>query len=170
VAIHDAYPVVPLHALVLPRRHADTWFDRFEPERRAIGLVLDRVRAIVMEKDATVTGFNIDMTPPSGGDTSPCRRRGGTGNLSSISETSTRAPATYAGGRHAGPMAPISAKPTVRWISLGGPDEISNLVLICPNHHRAVHRCDAPFDFGQAGFVFADVVERLSLHRHKLEA
>jgi predicted restriction endonuclease len=35
----------------------------------------------------------------------------------------------------------------VRWLSRGGADAIENLVLICPNHHRAIHRCDAPFDF-----------------------
>src|SRR5262249_11631984 len=30
----------------------------------------------------------------------------------------------------------------VRWLSRGGSDSLGNLVLICPNHHRAIHRCD----------------------------
>src|SRR5262249_21885785 len=42
----------------------------------------------------------------------------------------------------------------VRWLSRGGSDTLGNLVLVCPNHHRAIHRCDAPFDFGQNTFVF----------------
>jgi hypothetical protein len=58
----------------------------------------------------------------------------------------------------------------VRWLSRGGIDELSNLVLLCPNHHRAVHRCDAPFDFGRVGFVFPQMVEALSEQRHTLAA
>jgi ATP adenylyltransferase len=53
--------VSPLHALVIPRRHAETWFDLFEPERRAIRILLDEVRTIVMAQDASATGFNIGM-------------------------------------------------------------------------------------------------------------
>lgn len=58
----------------------------------------------------------------------------------------------------------------VRWLSRGGDDQLSNLVLICPNHHRAIHRCDAPFDFEAAGFVFRGSVEPLALVEHRLEA
>lgn len=58
----------------------------------------------------------------------------------------------------------------VRWLSRGGIDAISNLVLLCPNHHRAVHRCDAPYDFERAGFVFAQTVEALAERRHALAA
>jgi predicted restriction endonuclease len=42
----------------------------------------------------------------------------------------------------------------VRWLSRGGNDDLSNLVLVCPNHHRAIHRCDAAFDFIANAFVF----------------
>lgn len=54
----------------------------------------------------------------------------------------------------------------VRWLSRGGTDDLSNLALLCPNHHRAVHRCDAQFDFGTAAFVFPTGLEefRMSLH------
>ena len=34
----------------------------------------------------------------------------------------------------------------VHWLSRGGHDALHNMVLICPNHHRAIHRTDAPFD------------------------
>lgn len=58
----------------------------------------------------------------------------------------------------------------VRWLSRGGDDALTNLVLICPNHHRAIHRCDAPFDFGFNAFVFANMSERLTRMRHTLGA
>ena len=61
IASYDRFPVTSLHTLVIPRRHADTWFDLFEPERRAIGLLIDELRAVVTKKDPGVTGFNIGM-------------------------------------------------------------------------------------------------------------
>jgi 5-methylcytosine-specific restriction enzyme A len=58
----------------------------------------------------------------------------------------------------------------VRWLSRGGEDELANLVLVCPNHHRAIHRCDAPLDFGKKAFVFATMSEELRRLEHKLSA
>jgi hypothetical protein len=59
----------------------------------------------------------------------------------------------------------------VHWLSRGGPDDVSNMVLLCPNHHRAVHRCDAPFDYEANGFVFpGGHIEALSHIAHKLAA
>jgi len=56
----------------------------------------------------------------------------------------------------------------VRWLSRGGNDALTNLVLVCPNHHRAIHRCDAPFDFGCNAFVFATATEPLVRLQHIL--
>jgi 5-methylcytosine-specific restriction enzyme A len=56
----------------------------------------------------------------------------------------------------------------VRWLSRGGGDVLGNLVLVCPNHHRAIHRCDAPFDFGHNAFVFATTTEPLTRLQHIL--
>jgi 5-methylcytosine-specific restriction protein A len=56
----------------------------------------------------------------------------------------------------------------VRWLSRGGDDVLANLVLVCPNHHRAIHRCDAPFDFGCNAFAFARMREPLMQLRHTL--
>jgi len=56
----------------------------------------------------------------------------------------------------------------VRWLSRGGDDALANLVLVCPNHHRAIHRCDAPFDFGFNAFVFGMASEGLMRLRHDL--
>jgi len=61
VAIYDNYPVTRYHALVLPKRHAATFFDLFEPERRAMNQLLDMLRVEIVAKDFSVTGFNIGM-------------------------------------------------------------------------------------------------------------
>ena len=58
----------------------------------------------------------------------------------------------------------------IRWLSRGGDDDLGNLVLICPNHHRAIHRCDAPFDFGLNAFVFGRNSEPLKQLHHALVA
>jgi ATP adenylyltransferase len=58
-AIRDKHPVTLLHTLVIPKRHAATFFDLFEPERRAINQLLDGLRIDVMKKDVSVSGFNM---------------------------------------------------------------------------------------------------------------
>lgn len=58
----------------------------------------------------------------------------------------------------------------VRWLSRGGEDQLSNIVLICPNHHRAIHRLDAAFDWEVMGFRFNQTVEPLQLMDHVLQA
>jgi ATP adenylyltransferase len=61
LAIRDGHPVTPHHTLVIPRRHAPTVFDPYEPERRAVNLLLDQVRLDILAEDKTVEGFNIGM-------------------------------------------------------------------------------------------------------------
>ena len=60
-AIRDNYPVTELHTLVIPKRHAATFFDLFEPERRAVNQLLVSLRNEIIVKDASVIGFNIGM-------------------------------------------------------------------------------------------------------------
>jgi hypothetical protein len=43
----------------------------------------------------------------------------------------------------------------IEWLSRGGEDELENMVLLCPNHHAAVHRDDAPFDYAELAFRFS---------------
>ena len=62
LAIRDNYPVTELHTLVIPKRHATTFFDLFEPERRAINQLLDGLRLEIMKKDASVSGFAAGQT------------------------------------------------------------------------------------------------------------
>jgi 5-methylcytosine-specific restriction enzyme A len=52
------------------------------------------------------------------------------------------------------------------WLSRGGDDALANLVLLCPNHHRAVHRTDSPLDFGDMAFDFRTHREILAVNRH----
>ena len=58
----------------------------------------------------------------------------------------------------------------VHWLSRGGNDALHNMVLICPNHHRAIHRTDAPFDWTDASFVFPQKREPVQVSRHELRA
>jgi len=60
-ALYDGHPVTPLHALVVPRRHAPTYFDLHDPERRAINAILDRVRESLLAADQAIEGFNVGM-------------------------------------------------------------------------------------------------------------
>jgi ATP adenylyltransferase len=46
---------------VITKRHTKTFFDLFEPERRAINQLLDELRKEMMNKDVSVSGFNIGI-------------------------------------------------------------------------------------------------------------
>ncbi len=54
----------------------------------------------------------------------------------------------------------------LHWLSRGGEDTLQNMVLICPNHHAAVHRSDAPLDFQDYAFDFGSHRESLRLNLH----
>ena len=58
----------------------------------------------------------------------------------------------------------------VHWLSRGGDDALHNMLLVCPNHHRAIHRTDAPFDWADASFVFPRNREPVQISRHALQA
>jgi 5-methylcytosine-specific restriction protein A len=40
------------------------------------------------------------------------------------------------------------------YLSRGGRDELENLLLVCPNHHRVIHAANAAFDFKDLHYVF----------------
>lgn len=55
----------------------------------------------------------------------------------------------------------------IHWLSRGGEDVLENLVLICPNHHAAVHQDDAAFDYADLAFRFSNgLVEPLRMNHH----
>jgi diadenosine tetraphosphate (Ap4A) HIT family hydrolase len=60
-AIRDGNPVTPLHSLIIPRRHVESFFDLHGAERNAIFALLDEMKSEIQRKDATVEGFNIGV-------------------------------------------------------------------------------------------------------------
>lgn len=55
----------------------------------------------------------------------------------------------------------------IQWLSRGGEDEVENMVLICPNHHAAVHHADAFFDYADLTFRFSNgLIESIQLNHH----
>lgn len=60
-AVRDSSPVTPLHTLILPKRHAPTYFDLSAEERLDVDQLLFRAREQILELDPTVEGFNIGI-------------------------------------------------------------------------------------------------------------
>jgi diadenosine tetraphosphate (Ap4A) HIT family hydrolase len=60
-AIRDAYPVTPLHTLVIPKRHGPSYFELGRAEVNACNLLLERVRNVMRQTDKTVEGFNVGI-------------------------------------------------------------------------------------------------------------
>lgn len=60
-AILDGFPVTPLHALVIPRRHAPSYFELTPEELLACNDLLLRLRRDFTERDAAIAGFNIGV-------------------------------------------------------------------------------------------------------------
>lgn len=55
----------------------------------------------------------------------------------------------------------------IQWLSRGGDDDLENMMLVCPNHHAAIHRDDAAFDYGELVLLFSNGVrEPLRLNQH----
>ena len=60
-AIHDGFPVTPLHTLVIPKRHVETYFDLTEAEILACNRLLSGCREEILKSDLAVEAFNIGM-------------------------------------------------------------------------------------------------------------
>ena len=58
----------------------------------------------------------------------------------------------------------------ILWISRGGEDALANMMLVCPNHHGAIHKIDAPFDFSDMAFDFGTHRENLQIDLHLTRA
>jgi hypothetical protein len=54
----------------------------------------------------------------------------------------------------------------IHWLCRGGEDCLENMALVCPNHHVAIHRCDAAFDFEDMAFVFPRYRGKLQINVH----
>jgi diadenosine tetraphosphate (Ap4A) HIT family hydrolase len=60
-AIRDGFPVTPLHTLIIPKRHAATFFDLREDEILACNRLMQDLRGAILSEDPTVDAFNIGM-------------------------------------------------------------------------------------------------------------
>jgi diadenosine tetraphosphate (Ap4A) HIT family hydrolase len=60
-AVRDAFPVTPLHTLVIPKRHAPGYFALGRPELNACHRLLEREREAISQADASVEGFNVGV-------------------------------------------------------------------------------------------------------------
>lgn len=60
-AIRDGFPVTPLHALVIPKRHVADFFGLTEPEITACTELLRELKQSTTAEDPSVVGFNIGI-------------------------------------------------------------------------------------------------------------
>ena len=55
----DSYPVSKYHALIIPKRHVENYFDMSEEEVSSCNKLIKKMRNKIQELDTTVDGFNI---------------------------------------------------------------------------------------------------------------
>jgi ATP adenylyltransferase len=60
-AVRDAFPVTPLHRLVIPKRHISEIFELSRSEINAYNELLKKAKNEIAEKDFQVAGFNIGI-------------------------------------------------------------------------------------------------------------
>jgi ATP adenylyltransferase len=60
-AAHDAFPVTPLHTLVIPTRHVQGYFELGRAELNACHRLLEQEKRVIEQADASVEGFNIGI-------------------------------------------------------------------------------------------------------------
>jgi len=59
--INDAFPITEMHALVIPKRHVQTYFELNTDELGACHDLLNSMRSGILDEDSSVEGFNIGM-------------------------------------------------------------------------------------------------------------
>ena len=61
IAIRDKYPVTKYHTLIIPRRHTPDFFTMTSQERKDTEALVLLMKKKILEKDPSVTGFNIGV-------------------------------------------------------------------------------------------------------------
>ena len=61
IAVKDKYPVTRYHTLVMPRRHTPDFFTMTSQERRDTEALILLTKNKILEKDPSVTGFNLGV-------------------------------------------------------------------------------------------------------------
>ena len=56
---YDTYPVSKYHALIIPKRHVENYFELNNKEVLACDALLKELKKILEHKDKTIEGFNI---------------------------------------------------------------------------------------------------------------
>jgi ATP adenylyltransferase len=59
--IRDAFPVAPLHTLVIPKRHVRGYFELSRPELNAFYRLLEQQKQAIEQADGSVKGFNVGV-------------------------------------------------------------------------------------------------------------
>lgn len=60
-AIRDGFPVTAGHTLVIPKRHAPTYFDLTQAEVNACNQLLSQLKEEMERDDGSISGWNIGM-------------------------------------------------------------------------------------------------------------
>ena len=58
-AIFDKFPVSKLHALIIPKRHVEKFFELTPSEKNSCLDLLDQVKEKLVQMDKTISGFNV---------------------------------------------------------------------------------------------------------------
>lgn len=61
LTLRDSYPVTAGHCLIVPRRHAETYFDLNPAEVDAATRLMHQAKNRLQTDDASISGFNIGM-------------------------------------------------------------------------------------------------------------
>lgn len=69
-----------------------------------------------------------------------------------------------------GLLGDVSEAHHIEWLCRGGQDTIDNMILLCPNHHAAIHASDPIWDKESEEFIFPNrkLPIRLNLHLGKV--
>ncbi len=60
-AVRDAYPVTPMHTLVIPKRHVRGYFGLGQAELNACHHLLGHQRDTIAREDDSIEGFNVGV-------------------------------------------------------------------------------------------------------------
>jgi hypothetical protein len=60
----------------------------------------------------------------------------------------------------------VSEAHHIQWLSRGGQNTLDNVILLCPNHHAAIHSADPEFDRDKLEFQFGSKAVPVRLNRH----
>ena len=60
----------------------------------------------------------------------------------------------------------ISEGHHIKWLCRGGDDKLENMILLCPNHHAAIHATDPEFDADRLVFKFVGKELPIRFNQH----